>query len=331
MNTALTIKSVSALTGISSHTLRAWEKRYQAILPQRTPAGRRIYTLKDVERLNLIGSLIQEGHSIGGVVSLSKNELEMLLKKKRANRVLLSNTQTLPAMPANPTSSNGDAQKICQKVIEALRDFDISSIDRELGRARLHFNAVTVVLEVFSPLMAEVGRLVDEGKLGIGEEHTLSSLLRDQLGPILNSARHSNLSTKRAVLVTTPEGNIHEFGILLAAILSASHGFGVHYLGPNTPADEILRIARMTKPTAVILGSTKLPQDSSVVPLQKFVCHLKTRLPKSIELWVGGEVDLSTLKYLRRNTMRHLSSLHDLDQLLRGYVNKKGILNESAK
>ena len=40
---------VSKMTGLSTHTLRMWEKRYAAVVPKRTEAGGRLYTDADVE------------------------------------------------------------------------------------------------------------------------------------------------------------------------------------------------------------------------------------------------------------------------------------------
>ena len=40
--------AVSSLTGVNSVTLRAWERRYNLIRPQRTAKGHRLYTQRDV-------------------------------------------------------------------------------------------------------------------------------------------------------------------------------------------------------------------------------------------------------------------------------------------
>ena len=66
---------VSKMTGLSTHTLRMWEKRYAAVLPKRTDAGGRLYTDADVERLRLLHKLVQSGHSIGGIANLPDGDL----------------------------------------------------------------------------------------------------------------------------------------------------------------------------------------------------------------------------------------------------------------
>ena len=69
---------VSKLTGLSTHTLRMWEKRYAAVVPERTEAGGRLYSDADVERLRLLHTLVQSGHSIGGIANLSDDDLRRM-------------------------------------------------------------------------------------------------------------------------------------------------------------------------------------------------------------------------------------------------------------
>ena len=52
------IQMVSKLTGISIHTLRAWEKRYQAVVPERDSSGRRTYNDSELEKLKILGKSV---------------------------------------------------------------------------------------------------------------------------------------------------------------------------------------------------------------------------------------------------------------------------------
>ena len=70
------IGSVADLTGIPPHTLRAWERRYDAAVPVRTEAGFRLYSEEDVGRLSLIKRLSDLGHAIGSIANLGLKELQ---------------------------------------------------------------------------------------------------------------------------------------------------------------------------------------------------------------------------------------------------------------
>ena len=64
------IRVVSRLTGINPVTIRAWERRYRLVLPERTPGGHRLYSLADVERLRAAMRLIDQGISISRATRL---------------------------------------------------------------------------------------------------------------------------------------------------------------------------------------------------------------------------------------------------------------------
>ncbi len=75
------IGTVSTLTGIDPHTIRAWERRYGAIKPARSASGRRCYDDHTVERLQLLKALVDCSESISSVAPLSDEDLRSRLEK----------------------------------------------------------------------------------------------------------------------------------------------------------------------------------------------------------------------------------------------------------
>ena len=65
-----TIGAVSRLTGIPVHTLRAWERRYGAVRPERQEGGGRLYSRDDIARLTLLKRLTAAGQSVSTVARL---------------------------------------------------------------------------------------------------------------------------------------------------------------------------------------------------------------------------------------------------------------------
>lgn len=55
-------------TGVGVSTLRAWERRFQFLVPQRSPAGHRIYLEADVERVEAVLRLVSEGLTLSAAV-----------------------------------------------------------------------------------------------------------------------------------------------------------------------------------------------------------------------------------------------------------------------
>jgi DNA-binding transcriptional MerR regulator len=75
------ISTVARLTGLSVHNIRAWEKRYGVVTPERTDTRRRQFTREDVRRLTLLKALVDAGHPIGMIAGLTVEELESRLQE----------------------------------------------------------------------------------------------------------------------------------------------------------------------------------------------------------------------------------------------------------
>ena len=56
-----TIGVVAERTGLSQELLRAWERRYDAVVPVRSEGGQRLYTDADVDRLRLLRLAVEGG------------------------------------------------------------------------------------------------------------------------------------------------------------------------------------------------------------------------------------------------------------------------------
>ena len=70
-----TIKRAAELTGISVATLRAWERRYGVVHPQRSDGGYRLYGPDDVRALAIMNSLVNEGWSAREAAAETLNRL----------------------------------------------------------------------------------------------------------------------------------------------------------------------------------------------------------------------------------------------------------------
>ncbi|UUM33105.1 MerR family transcriptional regulator [Vibrio japonicus] len=69
------IREVSEITGVKPVTLRAWQRRYNLIKPQRTEKGHRLYREEDITRIEEIQSWLSKGVSIGKVKALLEGNL----------------------------------------------------------------------------------------------------------------------------------------------------------------------------------------------------------------------------------------------------------------
>ena len=94
-----TIQKAALLAGLTPHVIRAWERRYAALTPERSPSNRRLYTEEDIEKLLLLRKAVQSGHRIGQIAGLPLEELRGLVGE-------------LPAPASATTSTSRSGSKI---------------------------------------------------------------------------------------------------------------------------------------------------------------------------------------------------------------------------
>ncbi|ENM5832857.1 MerR family transcriptional regulator [Vibrio metoecus] len=64
------IREVAEITGVKPVTLRAWQRRYNLVQPDRTEKGHRLFTEQDIEMIRQIQSWLAKGVAIGKVGAL---------------------------------------------------------------------------------------------------------------------------------------------------------------------------------------------------------------------------------------------------------------------
>lgn len=259
------IGAVARLTGVSTHALRIWERRYGTVCPERSASGDRLYSDDDVLRLRQIKRLLALGHAIGDVAQLSNAELSRLLD--------LHGGIAVSQQPGAGT---------VERYLSHVERMDMAAAEQVLTGAALALDRREFIERVLVPLMHTVGDLWADGNLHVAQEHATSSMVRSQLGALLRLFR-SDPAAPLAV-ATTPAGELHEFGALLAAITAAMAGFRVVYLGPNLPADEIASSVRMGAADAVLLSVVSLEPDLA----RNEIIAVSERLPPHVHLVLGG-------------------------------------------
>ena len=266
------IRAVAKLTGVPLDTIRAWERRYGAVTPQRGARGR-LYSEKEVQRLVLLRDAVARGHAIGQVADVGDDDL----------RVLLRRTDNL----MNPGVAGGRRVRAADSnlapLLQAIEAFDYMGADRELNRLSTSTaKPRDVVHQVTLPLMRITGERWHEGRFSIAQEHMVTELLSGLLVSLLRIYGTSDPPAK--VLLATPENEHHGFGVLAAAMLTAVSGLGAIHLGTNLPAREIVQATRRTYADAVLLGVCGAKADSVIPALQE----IHKGVGERTHLWLGG-------------------------------------------
>lgn len=260
------IKAITSLTGLTPETLRAWERRYACIVPERNDTGRRFYSQQDLEKLTLLVDLIQKGHSIGKLAGLDCQQLREFQHQTN-------------------TPADREPSPLLSQIIEALTQYRIERCEQLLKKALIATEPLDYVRDVLSPALQRVGQLWHEDKINVAQEHMFSSCVKRIVLSMVNTVqRHSR--TNPGMLFATVNGEPHEFGILMACLIAATQGYNCFYLGADLPAKDILEACEHLKPDVIVMGLVKRPPEPESLDQVKRI--ITAAEPAGTRVWLGG-------------------------------------------
>jgi len=299
------MKVVTRRTGLTSHAIRVWEKRYKAVEPERTDTNRRLYSEADIQRLIDLHRATQQGHSIGRIAQLADAELKALVEDEVPT---FSPVETRTAQVA---AANFDENyNFVEACLEAIRAMDGPALEAELMRAEVAMGRKKLLTAVIAPVMQQIGELWSQGELRVAAEHLATSAIRTFLGTM--NATHRPPTGAPLMISTTPAGQWHEVGALLASLAAQSEGWRTLYLGPNLPAEEIAATALSHGARAVAL-SIAYPGEEILINGE--LMKLSRGLPDT-PLLIGGRASAHYASIIEQIGAYHLSDLNTLPAFL---------------
>lgn len=299
------IQLTSKLTGVSIHTLRAWEKRYQVVTPERTSTNRRLYSDGDVEKLSLLFDLCQLGHNISEIAGENASRLKEMLEGYQG--------KSRPQDKRDEVLVTGDTSSSVSGLILALEFYKLDVIGHELSKLKIVMGPRKLVFEIVTPLLAEVGKRIAEKKLTQAHFLAISSILRFHLGHILFKGVEVKRKSPEKVVLIMPEGEIDEIILYLAGILCSHYQKNFFYAGANVPTSSASEICLATDATHIVIGRSVQNLDHR----KDFIVTYMNRLDKKLGPNVK-KIILGQFKYAEKLNFQahHCTFLKEFDRYL---------------
>lgn len=266
------IGAVARKTGLTVHTLRAWERRYGVVEPQRSGGGSRLYSTSDIVRLRLLRRATDAGHSIGQIAELDVEALRDLLRDEPA-----------AAPPPAPEGGEGEIRWVVAEILKGVELMDGPRIHSLLMRAVVNFPMRDVIEQILVPVLQRVGDLWAAGTICPANEHLLTVNVRRVVSWLTESLPIE--AEAPTILVTTPSGQWHDLPAQIGGAIAAMGGWRVVFLGPNLETGDIEEAVSITGARAVLLGVTITESEMMVTQLER----LQRNLPAETKVLVGGK------------------------------------------
>jgi DNA-binding transcriptional MerR regulator/methylmalonyl-CoA mutase cobalamin-binding subunit len=260
----LRIGELSRRSGVSPELLRAWERRYGLLEPTRSTGGLRLYSAADLDRVRAMQQHLAEGLAAAEAAAL--------------------------AAAAEPRAD----QAVAFSPAAARRDLDVSLSTFDEARAHAVLDELlsiatldSILSDVLIPFLRELGKRWERGEITVAQEHFASSILR---GRLLGLARGWDRGIGPRVLLSCAPGEQHDLGLVAFGLALRARGFGILYLGADTPIESVAQTARVAHPHAVVVSAVSAERFKEIAgALRELAAEYPVYLGGAGATTVGGE------------------------------------------
>ncbi len=227
------IRTISALTGVNPVTLRAWERRYGLIRPQRTPKGHRLYTENDIERIHRILELLDQGISIG------------------QTRRLIETSAPSHEAPLAESRDSDAWSPLERRLRDATSRLDEAALVNAYDDALASHSVMRVHRQLVIPLSRQLAAQDTGDPLARAARRLFSAFMRNKLGAQIH--HQSDLARGPKLLAGCLPGEVIETELLVFVVTALAQGYRVVSLGPDTALASLPAAARQCHARAIAL------------------------------------------------------------------------------
>ena len=234
----LRIGELARRTGVSPELLRAWERRYGLLRPERSTGGYRLYSAEDEERVRAMNGAIGRGISASEAAKFALGD------------------RTDPPSGA--------------MLVETLVAFDDVGAHAAFDRLLSSLTLESVLRDWVLPVLRDLGERWQRGEITIAQEHFASNLLR---GRMLGLARGWDRGAGPRALLACPAGEQHDLSLIAFGLALREHGWRITYLGADTPLPTIAETADELRPALVVVTAVDSARLSACAAELRDLAH----------------------------------------------------------
>jgi DNA-binding transcriptional MerR regulator len=283
------IKDLEDISGIKTHTLRAWERRYKIFSPGRTSTNIRYYSDDDLKKLLNISMLLNYGMKISQVACFNSDELNEKVRSM---------------------FSPGDYESLIDNLVINMIDFDELSFEKNINRAIFNLGFEQATYKVIYPFYSKVGMLWQTGSINPAQEHFVTNIIKQKFYLAISSLDVPKIDAKTFILFL-PDHELHELSLLLSYYVIRKHGHKAIYLGQSMPMTDIIKTLKTTGADYIVIHFiSQIEQDD----LLEYLNELSSEAGKTPVLVSGSQAKILQEKPVKN--IRFIERPEDLHDLL---------------
>ncbi|MDA8606548.1 MerR family transcriptional regulator [Flavobacteriales bacterium] len=236
------IKDLEHFTGVKSHTIRAWEQRYNLLVPKRTPTNIRYYSGDDLKKLLNVSYLMYHGMKISKIADLGD---EALIDK--VNEVQIE---------------EGGLSAVFSRLKLSMLNYDEALFNEIVREHSNEYGLEKTVLEVFLPFLSQIGVLWLTNSICPAQEHFISHLMRQVLNSAVDCLQEDLKSDAPIAVLYLPEREIHDISLLFIHFLCRKYQIRSVFLGASVPFSDLMGVAEQFPNARFVSYCTTYPASS---------------------------------------------------------------------
>lgn len=295
-----TIKQASRLTGVSVASLRAWERRYGVVAPQRNESGYRLYDEQDLSAVSTMRRLVDGGWS----PSEAADAVRRGTVPAAVDEVVVREASVSLDPPY--------AFTYMREFLSSAAEMDTAGIEESLDGGFALGSFEHVVDSWLFPTLEALGEGWARGEIDVAGEHAASHAVHRRLSAAFDAA--ASRSRGPRVVVGLPSGSQHDLGALAFATAIRRRGMDVLYLGANVPVSSWEAAVRSHEARAAVL-SVVTPEDRPTAVAVAERLRSESPVPT---VCAGGASAANLAEGVRTLASSIGSAAEELDQLVHG-------------
>ncbi|MHB8600237.1 MAG: MerR family transcriptional regulator [Ktedonobacteraceae bacterium] len=250
-------KAVVQQTGIAAPTLRAWERRYMILSPERAQNDYRLYSERDIAIIRWLKVHVDTGMSISQSIALFRHlerEEEQLEETAQPANQPAQQLEAVGSTNASQAQTPYNMHLVQERLLIAFNELDEVTASQEMGSVLAIYPIEQVCAELITPTLWEVGRRWEQGMITVSVEHFASAYFHGLLTNLFHATPISN--TNSLVIACCAPGEAHALAPLMLALLLRRAGLRVAYLGQSIETTGLLQTIQQLSPVMLCMSVT---------------------------------------------------------------------------
>lgn len=157
------------------------------------------------------------------------------------------------------------AEEVRTRYLDAILDGSRREAFGVVELARAEGMGIRVLyLDVFQPAMREIGRLWQENRITVADEHLATAITQASMARLYEELFRATPEPGPLLVAACADQERHELGLRMICDVLEMEGWDTVFLGASVPVEDLVEMVRVRRPQVVALSASIAPHVGRV-------------------------------------------------------------------